>query len=146
MLKIVNTKECPDQFEQYKEAVLDHFMWELGGINWTCGEAAAHAFNFLNMDNTYYLFDTDNLEDGVVGWADFYVLPQTIVINYIIIKEKFRRRGYAAETFKAINRFAGGSRRMQSFYYNHNKASQALHEKVGFKAVATQMQLDPNTF
>jgi predicted GNAT family acetyltransferase len=121
-------------------------MWELGGVGWSAGEAAAHAFNFLNIDNTYYIWDTENLEDGIVGWTDFCMLPQMVVINYIIIKEEFRRRGYAAEIFKTVSREFGKNKRMQSFYYNHNEASRALHEKVGFKAVATQMQLDPNTF
>lgn len=127
------------QFNEYRGESLYEFMLDLGSVKWPAPRALSHGLNFLNPETCHAIYCEDV---GCVGYLDFQDLPDVVILQYLIIKPKYRRKGYGeAALRKMCDGVPRSGRKLQSFYYNHNKASRVLHEKLGFKTIGSVVQI-----
>ena len=137
-MEVFIEKADETQFNEYRGESLYEFMQDLAGIGWPAPRALSHGLNFLNPQTCYAIYSE---EVGCVGYIDFQDLPDVIILQYLIIKPKHRRKGYGEAALKAMQSSVQRSgRKLQSFYYNHNKASRVLHEKLGFAPIGSVVQ------
>jgi ribosomal protein S18 acetylase RimI-like enzyme len=79
---------------------------------------------------------------GTLWWAIRQESSRVdLYVYWIGIDEEFRRRGYAAETFGALEREArrAGAARIVLHVFGDNLGARALYEKIGFRATNVLM-------
>lgn len=136
-MEVIVERANEKQFNEYRGRALHEFSKELEGIGWTTPRALNHGLNFLNPNTCYAVY---HHIVGHIGFIDFQDLPDVIILQYLIIKPEYRRKGYGKATLEYMLKYSE-NRKLQSFYYRHNEASRALHEQVGFSPIGTVVQI-----
>ena len=87
--------------------------------------------------------DTDESVPAEVGklWISPRDSGRSLWIYYIIVHERFRRRGYASRILHLVENKAGelGAKRVELHVFGHNREARALYEKLGYTATSIVM-------
>lgn len=89
----------------------------------------------LNSINRYYIYEVD-LEK--VGFLDYSFYYDRIEINYIFIKDGYRKNGIASNLLKYLINSYKNSYNITLEVSKNNTAAIKLYEKNGFNIVATR--------
>jgi L-amino acid N-acyltransferase YncA len=133
------------EYMKYQGDVFPHFVEELQKVGWKEFDALLHTSSFLRQANVYKLSVKQDMGllfvDVQVGWIDFQLFPSALIFQYLYIYPQYRGQGFGEAAMKAAIR-SNPKKHVQSLYYNHNSASEKLHKKMGFKNIASYVQLE----
>lgn len=131
--------ENRDIFNHYAVA---HTVDELKASKWNEDVAVKHTISFLNPDTLLFeIGEVDDKKNKVFGWIELIELQEVLYLNFIYVKEEYRGKGIAEKALGMV--IANNSKpRMQSTVRIVNEASMKLHKKLGFKTVASLLELD----
>lgn len=93
--------------------------------------------------NHYLCSIRDRETNSQVGIIWFHVRPKSksAFIYDFVIAEKFRRKGYGAQTLQALEETVKplGVKKIALHVFAHNKAARASYEKMGYKGTGTEI-------
>jgi len=137
----INLFRCDNRNNFYYHATA-HMVEELKMLGWNEDLATKHATSLWNPNTTLYALQQEyDKEREIFGWVEYIDLPEAIVFTFLYIKEAHRGNGLGEKALKQVIDMHG-QRRIQSTVYLTNAASLKLHEKLGFKPVASYLELD----
>ena len=130
-------------FQAYMDAIIPQYAQEhVKGGRWTAEEALSAAQaeiaqllpdGVATQDHYFYSLIADD-ETELVGLLWFAEQKGRAFIYDVIIKEQFRRRGYATQAFLALEEKVHelGLNTISLHVFGHNHAARALYQKLGF--------------
>lgn len=143
-----------ETISHYAEELIETGFWSENAARQKAEADTMEAIDKENHNSTIYwrLIRLSGL-DQTIGYMWFTVMEQYghtfAFISDIEIRAEFRRKGFAKETFKALERTLQdfGVYDIRLHVFRKNNAAQALYTQLGFEATGTHMRkaIDPST-
>jgi len=93
-----------------------------------------------NSDTRYI---TVEKEGEIIGFVEYRYLPNSLVLNYIVIDKKYQGKGLASGIlWKSIGLLNPVTRRLVLDVFDYNTPALCWYQKIGFKQVSTSFWYD----
>jgi ribosomal protein S18 acetylase RimI-like enzyme len=145
---ITLNRPSPQEFGVIREHALGDYTCGNKVGTWPSAEIAQKEFDRLFPEglakDDHHLFSIKH-GDSQVGFLLLAVIqratgPEAFVLDLVIF-QAFRRKGYAEEALRQVERYAAGLGldTISLSVFDHNKAAQALYQKLEYVPVFTRM-------